>query len=111
MKFSVSCAFGAILGLSSLAIAGPNDVWLNEIHYDNSGADVDEFIEISVGSAITPTDVVVHLYNGNNGTEYRTISVGPPGADLIEGQTQGGMTLYWGAVSGIQNGSPVQPFG
>jgi len=106
MKISITCALGAILGLSSLAIAGPNDVWLNEIHYDNSGADVDEFLEISVGSAITPTDVVVHLYNGNNGTVYNTLSVGPPGADLVEGQTQGGMTLYWGGVSGIQNGSP-----
>jgi len=106
MKISITCALGAILGLSSLAIAGPNDVWLNEIHYDNTGGDVAEFIEISVGSAITPTDVVVHLYNGNNGTEYKTLTVGPLGADLIEGQTQGGMTLYWGAVSGIQNGSP-----
>ena len=106
MKITITCALGAILGLSSLAIAGPNDVWLNELHYDNSGADVAEFLEISVGSAITPTDVVVHLYNGNNGTTYNTLTVGPLGADLIEGQTQGGMTLYWGWVSGIQNGSP-----
>ena len=68
MRNLITCALGLLLGLSSIAIAGPNDVWLNEIHYDNSGADVDEFIEISVGSAITPTDVVVHLYNGNNGT-------------------------------------------
>ena len=106
MKFSVPCAFGAILGLSSVAIAGPNDVWLNELHYDNSSSDVNEFIEIAIGDSITPTDVVVYLYNGSNGTVYKTLSVGPLGADLIEGQQQGDMTLYWGLVSGIQNGAP-----
>ena len=106
MKITITCALGAILGLSSLAIAGPNDVWLNELHYDNSSSDVNEFIEIAIGDSITPTDVVVYLYNGSNGTVYKTLSVGPLGADLIEGQQQGDMTLYWGLVSGIQNGAP-----
>ena len=96
---------GALCAVTALATAGPNDVWLNEIHYDNGGGDINELIEISIGNAITPSDVTVSLYNGSNGTVYNSLNaVG----DMTTGQEQGGMQLHWVILppNGIQNGSP-----
>ena len=95
----------AIAMLTTLATAGPSDVWLNEIHYDNSGSDLNELIEISIGSAIIPSSVTVSLYNGSNGTVYNDLNAV---SDMALGQEQGGMRLYWVILpsNGLQNGSP-----
>ena len=49
-----------------------SDIFINEFHYDNSGSDVGEFIEVVVGPAFfgALSSAVVHLYNGKNGRSY-----------------------------------------
>ena len=54
----------------------PSVVFVNELHYDNAGADADEFVEVA-GTAGTPLDGwSLVRYNGNMGTTARR--TGPP---------------------------------
>ncbi|MDP6601269.1 MAG: hypothetical protein QGG74_03900 [Phycisphaerales bacterium] len=99
MMSGVTCA------VTAAASAGPNDVWLNEIHYDNAGGDTGELLEIAVGSNITPSDITISKYNGSNGTVYGSLN---PIADMDLGESEGDMTLYWAFLpaNGLQNGGP-----
>ncbi|MEM0963616.1 MAG: Ig-like domain-containing protein, partial [Bacteroidota bacterium] len=91
--------------------------WVNEFHYDNGGADENEFIEIAVDlesigsvgsnnrtSARGVEDLSVVLYNGNGGVVYDTIEF----EDFEEGQSIGtdNYQLYVVRPSSIQNGGP-----
>ncbi len=81
------------------------DVWINEIHYDNSGSDQGEFIEIVVHANISDlSSINVNLYNGNNGTVYSSFS----GNEFAQGDSEGSVTFYYLDLpsNGIQNGSP-----
>ncbi|HIA71570.1 MAG TPA: hypothetical protein EYO01_02520, partial [Phycisphaerales bacterium] len=84
-------SLGMAIAMTSVVFAGPNDVWLNEFHYDSPGADTGEFIEIAVGSSVTLSDITVTMYNGNGGSRYADLNA----TALTMGQTQGGMTLWW----------------
>jgi len=45
--------------------------WINELHYDNDGTDLTEFIEVALPIAgPAEADVSVALYNGNDGAPY-----------------------------------------
>jgi hypothetical protein len=84
-----------------------SDIFINEFHYDNSGSDVGEFIEVVVGPAFVGalSSAVVHLYNGNNGRSYGSslsLDEFTPGPS----NTPGLPALYFKEISGIQNGSP-----
>jgi endonuclease/exonuclease/phosphatase family metal-dependent hydrolase len=84
-----------------------SDVFINEFHYDNGGADVGEFIEIFVGQAFAGdiSSVSVHLYNGSNGRRYgSSISLEQftPGPS----NTPGSPAFFFREISGIQNGAP-----
>ena len=82
-----------------------SDVFINEFHYDNSGSDVGEFIEVVFGPAFVGAIPSVHLYNGNNGRSYgSSISLNEftPGPSNIPGLP----ALYFKEISGIQNGGP-----
>ncbi|HEY0726613.1 MAG TPA: hypothetical protein VGD38_00985, partial [Pyrinomonadaceae bacterium] len=78
-------------------------VFINEIHYDNSGTDTGEFIEIAGPAGTNLTGWRIELYNGNGGARYDNDAL----SGTIPSQ-QGG----YGTVSlsyptdGIQNGSP-----
>ncbi|MEL6657534.1 MAG: Calx-beta domain-containing protein, partial [Bacteroidota bacterium] len=50
----------------------PVFAFLNEIHYDNAGGDVGEFVEVAVSTdfAGSLSDLVVFLYNGSGGAFY-----------------------------------------
>ncbi len=76
-------------------------VFINEIHYDNTGGDTGEAIEI-VGPA--GTDLAgwsLVLYNGNGGAVDFTVTL----SGVIPNQQGGYGTLSF-ATTGIQNGSP-----
>ena len=51
------------------------DVWINELHYDNSGTDVNERVEIigTAGTSLTGWKVV--LYNGGDRKAYSTVNL------------------------------------
>jgi len=80
------------------------NAWLNELHYDNAGTDVGEFLEIVIENpgSYTLGDLTVSLYNGNDCGVY--------GSETLEnftvGNTSGNYTFYTWLHAGIQNGAP-----
>ena len=83
--------------------------WINEFHYDDDGADENEFVEVVVDSDLADLEnLEVVLYNGSNGEVYDSESVDgfDPGSEL----PPFGFTIYsfdFTADSrSIQNGGP-----
>ncbi|MFT5453206.1 MAG: putative extracellular nuclease, partial [Enterobacterales bacterium] len=93
-----------ILTLLSLAFLNPLQAaatFINEIHYDNSGSDTGEAIEIAGPSGTDLSGWSLILYNGNGGSSYDTVDL----AGVIPNQQDSFGTLSF-AISGIQNGAP-----
>jgi len=85
--------------------------WINEIHYDNSGSDMGEFVEIAGTAGTDMTGWSLVLYNGNGGVEYSTINLSGTIPNL-----ENGFGVLSFLTPGIQNGSPdglalVDPLG
>ncbi len=81
----------------------PPTVFINEIHYDNSGTDVGEAVEIAgtAGTSLAGWSLV--FYNGGNGQSYATVAL----SGVIGDQDDGYGTLsFAGPAGGIQNGAP-----
>jgi endonuclease/exonuclease/phosphatase family metal-dependent hydrolase len=79
------------------------EVFINEIHYDNVGGDVGESIEIAGPAGKDLTGWSLILYNGSNGTVYGTTALSGTLANLSNGF--GFFTIVYPA-NGIQNGAP-----
>lgn len=96
MRRAPVCAL--LLGVASVASA---DVWINELHYDNSGTDANERVEIigNAGTSLAGWKVV--LYNGGDRKAYKTVNL----SGTLPSQCGGHGALYF-AVTGIQNGNP-----
>ena len=91
-------ALVACMLLAGTAHAQTN-VFVNELHYDNSGTDAGEAIEIAAPQGTDLTGWSVVLYNGNGGASYGTRALsGTVGASRV--------TVLDYPVNGIQNGSP-----
>ncbi len=92
-----------LVALGQMALT--QNVWLNEIHYDNSGADQGEFIELALQNAgsYALSDFTVTFYNGNSGAQYDTRTLD----SFTEGSTVEGITLFYLTFpqDGIQNGT------
>ena len=82
-------------------VAQASPIWINEIHYDNSGGDINEFVEIAgaAGTDLHGFDLV--LYNGNNGSSYNAINL----TGLVDDEFAGFGAVDF-AIPGIQNGAP-----
>ncbi len=97
--------FSIIFFNLSVFAQAPTAAWINEIHYDNTGSDVGEFIEVVVNESFSDlTNFQVYLYNGSSssGTFYDSLSL-----DQFQiGTTTDGFTFYVDSIPGIQNGSP-----
>jgi predicted extracellular nuclease len=97
---SLSAAISLTFLLSQSAIA---QVFINEIHYDNTGTDAGEAIEVAGPAGTDLAGWSLVLYNGSTGALYNTTSM----SGVIANQ-QGGLGTV--AVSyptnGIQNGAP-----
>lgn len=78
-------------------------VFINEFHYDNSGTDTGEFIEIAGPAGTDLTGWSVLLYNGNGGSVYDTIGLNGILNNLGNGY---GLSVINFPSNGIQNGSP-----
>ncbi len=90
---SVDCS-----NLGTPAAAG-DVAWINEFHYDNSGADVNEFVEVAANFDASSYQII--FYNGSNGTSYGSGS-------LVLSSTDSGYNFYSvnAPSGGIQNGGP-----
>ena len=92
----VTCVFANDCGTDG---NGPVNVWINELHYDNSGADIGEFVEVAGNAGTDLTGWLLIGYNGATGSVYKTISL----AGQIPDQ-QGNMGTVAFDFSGLQNG-------
>ncbi len=85
--------------------AAPADIFLNEFHYDNTGTDQGEFIEVVAGPGFTGdfSEIDVLLYNGSNGKVYRTLNLGS--SEFTRTTTPNEFNLFVAGFSDfIQNG-------
>lgn len=101
-RYPLLAAIGAIGVLSNAQAATP--VFINEIHYDNVGADSGETIEIAGPAGTNLSGWSIVLYNGNGGAAYNTKAL----SGTIANQSGSGFgTLSFSyPTDGIQNGSP-----
>ncbi|NIX75792.1 Calx-beta domain-containing protein [Microvirga terricola] len=78
------------------------NVWINELHYDNAGADANEFIEIAGLAGTDLTGWKIQLYDGTTGNTYGTdIAL----SGVITNTSNGFGFVSVNAV-GLQNGAP-----
>jgi hypothetical protein len=75
--------------------------WINEIHYDNAGTDIDEGVELAGKAGLDLTGYVLWFYNGSPGQLRTYKSVALEGK--IPSQA-GGYGTLWFPVAYIQNG-------
>ncbi len=95
----ISCSLYATLSKSQC-----DGIILNEIHYDNSGSDVGEFIEVAIptGNGLTLSEYTVHLYNGSGGATYNSENVD----NFTIGMSDANYDYHYWEIVGIQNGDP-----
>ena len=90
---------GALLSGPAYA-AVPTTPFVSEIHYDNDGTDVDEFVEVQLPPGTTTIGLTVVLYNGSERRGVRDPSLpavtAPAGAPAVVAV----------AAPGLQNGGP-----
>ncbi|WP_111706998.1 lamin tail domain-containing protein [Lutibacter citreus] len=77
---------------------GQTDVFINEIHYENSGGDINEGIEIAGPAGTDLTGWSIDLYNNSTSMVYATISLSGTIPDL-----ENGRGTLWFPESNIQN--------
>jgi DNA/RNA endonuclease G (NUC1) len=77
---------------------------VSEFHYDNTGSDVNEAIEIEGDAGVDLAGWSLVLYTGNGGTVYNTISL----AGVLANTCNGRDALSF-AVPGLQNGGLDTP--
>ena len=96
-----TCIF--TIGLAASTNAAALLTWINEIHYDNRGIDVGEFVEIAGAAGTDLSNMAVLLYNGASDADqepYRIINLS--GAIDDEGGSGYGAVAF--LQQGIQNG-------
>jgi len=96
-------ALGLFL-LASLQVSAQTSVFINEIHYDNSGTDTGEAIEVAgpAGTSLNGWSIV--LYNGSNGSSYNTLDLS--GVTFSNQQGGIGTSTVTLPANGLQNGAP-----
>lgn len=93
---AVSASVLPVLAAPGASALAPADlpVFVNELHYDNAGADTGEFVEVANPSGLDLTGWSLVGYNGSNGAPYRSVTLTGTG------------TVQAHEVEGLQNGSP-----
>ena len=94
-------AFMLVLTLIPMGAHAVGDVFVSEIHYDNTGADTGEAIEVTAPAAMDMAGWSLVLYNGS-ATQLKPYNT----VDLIGTvPSEGAFTISFPS-NGIQNGSP-----
>ncbi len=101
-QFYQSCVFAFLFALTTFA-TNAQTVFINEIHYDNSGSDVAEAIEIAGPAGTDLNGWKIELYNGKNGAVYNTLDL----TEILTNDAQGyGFSVLNLPTNGLQNGAP-----
>jgi len=78
-------------------------IFINEIHYDNAGEDVNEGVEIAASAGVDLSCYEIHFYNGSNSSVYAVEKL----SGIIEDQNDGfGFVWILIETNGFQNGGP-----
>jgi endonuclease/exonuclease/phosphatase family metal-dependent hydrolase len=88
-----------LLFCCAVLTARAQTVFINEIHYDNTGTDENEGVEIAGPAGTLLSDYELVLYNGNGGAPYG----GPLRLSGTIPDQSGGAGAVWFAITGIQN--------
>jgi len=100
------CTPHAGAGMKGIIIVNPAPaprVWINEVHYDNTGVDTLEGIEIAGVAGANLSCFRVYLYNGNGGAVYDSIVL----SGSIDNEGCGYGALWFGVANNVmQNGAP-----
>jgi predicted extracellular nuclease len=92
-----------LMPTAAVPVRAVTSVFINEIHYDNTGTDAGEAIEVAGPAGTDLTGWSIVLYNGSGGAPYDTDAL----VGTIPNQSNGmGTVVLNYAVNGIQNGSP-----
>ncbi|MEQ8765785.1 MAG: endonuclease [Planctomycetota bacterium] len=75
--------------------------WINEIHYDNTGGDVNEAVEIAGPAGFDLSGWTLFAYDGATGTVYSTLSLS---GTIPDQQSCVGVLSF--AFAGLQDGTP-----
>ena len=104
MVAALTAGLVMVSGSTAGAVAPPDGaVFINEIHYDNAGADTGEAIEVAGPAGTDLTGWSLVLYNGTGGAAYTTTSL----TGVIPDQAGGfGVVSVSYPANGIQNGAP-----
>lgn len=97
----IACITTTALLLCIATTAWAQAVFINEIHYDNTGGDVNEAIEIAGPAGTDLSCYQLVLYNGGTNNTYSTTTLS--GTIDDEGCGYGAVSF---SISGIQNGAP-----
>ena len=100
-RLSSILVLGSLIGYPLQVLATP--VFVNEFHYDNTGTDTGEAIEIAGPAGTNLTGWSIVLYNGANGLSYSSTPLSGTISD--QGSGYGTVTVSY-PTNGIQNGSP-----
>lgn len=91
---------GFSYGQTNVGITGNvAGVYINEFHYDNTGTDVGEFIEVAGPAGTDLSTYTITLYNGSGNVSYSTTALS--GVIDDEGSSVGAVSFF---IPGIQNG-------
>lgn len=91
----------AVLPALGASAAPPTHPFIAELHYDNTGADTGEFVEVQLPAGGSSTGLSVVLYNGSNGLQYDTDPL--PAVTAPADAPAVAVVSYAGT---LQNGSP-----
>lgn len=95
-----------VASTSSTGMGGSTggDVWVNELHYDNAGGDLNEGLEIAGPAGTDLTGWTIVIYNGSNGMISTT-----GGTFTLSGtipSQMSSMGTKWFTIPGLENGMP-----
>lgn len=98
----IACVFEEICSGNGGGTPPPasTNAWINEIHYDNRGGDVNESVEILAPAATNLLNWRIEAYNGNNSSLYKTVEL----SGTVPDQQNGFGSINFN-IKGIQNGS------
>jgi uncharacterized protein len=97
---TAACAF--VVAPSATAVE-PTVPFISEFHYDNTGTDAGEFVEVQVPPGASTAGWSIVLYNGATGVSYDTDAL-PALSPPAGGASEVAVIDY--PANGIQNGSP-----
>ncbi|NCC52630.1 MAG: hypothetical protein EOM20_15625, partial [Spartobacteria bacterium] len=97
-NFSATDSDGTESRAVTIKVLVDGTIWINELHYDNAGTDVNEGIEIAGNAGMDLSFYALAIYNGADGTLSKTIEL-----DGYLPDETAGFGAVWIPIAGLQN--------